>query len=351
MIDRNRRMRGALKTIAVVASLLLVYGASQPPMPRPRDLTRMHILPSPPTPVSESAAPQVEEAPPPDVVALPPVTAQPFAVAAAVDLPLPAEAHDAPSNPMTTVAPALSGGETGAVRPPGDFADLERELAFTVRLLLWFAIALVALGFGQAVLAFVQVRSMRSGIAGTAAVARAANAAATAAKFSSDSHQLSERAWMATRDPVWSYASYPKDGETAEGAFFILRWTNAGRTPAMRCTVSIGQKTVWLQDGDALPHFQSGTNATQAEAPVAPGGLISGGPFVVDAQLLDGLRQKRCRVFLWALLRYSDAFHSDAVRETESCLEVIHAGSVENRDGKSTDRFELVARGSQNRAT
>lgn len=280
-----------------------------------------------------------------------PLTAEPRSVAAPLRDPLVAapEAQEAPSNPIAAGELPFNVGETAAIKSAVNAAG--PDLGFYLRLLAWGTLALAMLMLGQSALAFAQVRTMRRSFAGAQLVADVASAAARTAQFSTEAHQLSERAWMATKDPVWSYSSYVKDGLPTEGVFFILRWTNGGRTPAMNCTISIAQKAVRVNEGDTMPLFEPAAGTPQAGGPVAPGGVIAGGPFVIDADLLEQLRHKKVRVFFWALLRYNDAFREDLTRETESCVEVLHAGAVDNRDGKKMDRFELVARGPQNRAT
>ncbi len=161
----------------------------------------------------------------------------------------------------------------------------------------------------------------------------------------------SARGWR-PRTRVWSYSAYQRDGAASEGVFFILRWANAGRTPAMQCSIATAQSTVWLKDGGQAPALRPhpkrdpSRGAGRARRPRfgrAVRSRCAGTSMPCATGGCASSSGRSCATPTPSALT-SNARRSPASRSSISV-------AVENREGAKVDRFELVARGPQNRAT
>jgi len=196
----------------------------------------------------------------------------------------------------------------------------------------FFTFLLVAVGGGQAILFFIQLRYMRRGMEDAAMVARAAVISAEAAKRSADHIPNVERAYV-------FFASATCEGlASPSGEVMVVKYSfkNSGRTPAILNRIQIG---VGYLEG-----IPSGAEFTYGDEGL-PAPLVVGSDRTEpenDVQLwitADDFEKARIgtgRIFFWGKLTYLDVF--GASHETGICSEWHF---VQRRFVISTDCPEL----------
>jgi hypothetical protein len=224
-------------------------------------------------------------------------------------------------------------------------AETERLSDFTC----WLVIVTVGLGtiaFFQLLMFGSQLRLMKKGAKDTTDLAEAA-------KMQAQALQIGERAWVSyirTDHIEFQNATFIDTGETIKsGVVFTIIWTNAGRTPAIKCNLFSDSRVV--EHGAAIPTFISPTEETQRRGTMVPGVTAFSVRRTISQTDIDALEKRQRKVFIYGRADYEDIFANKLPRHTEVCLEIEVNGFLTRKDGKKVMNFEFLTIGPQNTAS
>ena len=180
---------------------------------------------------------------------------------------------------------------------------------------------------------------------------RIARKQAQAALDQADSAKVADRAWMTWSGYQTNPFSAATDAETGErnvqGVMFRFEWINSGHTPAIKCDLFTEEKVVTDMEGP-IPIFKPSHRREQHQSPVVPGIKIFSQYIMFRRNVIDDLKNHKCRVFLYSRAEYQIVYPKSSARHTELCVEVIYQG-ISSKTGE--ELFGFVAVGSQNSAT
>lgn len=128
-----------------------------------------------------------------------------------------------------------------------------------------------------------------------------------------------ERPWIlpAERSFVASPHMVQVDQTRAVLTYFMdLNWEVSGKIPARVTYMS----SKMAEAAEGLPDFEKMAKKALTDIVVAPGRMISTGPFELTVAQIDHIIQRDARVFIWAKVRYST--HDGALRD--SFTEVVY---------------------------
>ncbi|MGF6787790.1 hypothetical protein [Paraburkholderia sp. 35.1] len=172
----------------------------------------------------------------------------------------------------------------------------------------------------------------------------AAKEAADVARDSAKAYMVSERAWVSLMqvDPVRFQDSGffdTTDGQWKEGDgwAFSMRWTNPGKTPAVKAMIML--KGECLPNSAGIPAFESADEIVDGRSTIFPNTTVSSNPVTFSDMQITGLKNRTCRIFLFGRTSYSDIFNTTSSRHTQTCVEVQYGGK---RDGNDQFRFTVV---------
>jgi hypothetical protein len=225
---------------------------------------------------------------------------------------------------------------------PTEQAATNEELSKWTDPITWFTFALVIANFAL----------VGANILLWQAAKRQADLAELSAKASLEgfrSYRSTERAWVGQTDISGGKAIDVTDRETGQkssGQFFILRWKNSGRTPALRC--SLFANALAIDAAQEIPVFEPRQDRDRRETTVLPGGSGSSHRAYFTNEDIEKLRQKKIRIFLYGRADYDLVFPIDERPFTEVCIEVAYSGGTIGPAGDPDFRFTPV--GPQNSA-
>ena len=225
-------------------------------------------------------------------------------------------------------------------------AQTDRDLAKWTKVLAWIAgLQFVALCI-QAWIFRTQANRLKETIGEM-------KVATQSTKTSVDSYKLAERAWVShvkVETIEFTGSTVPGVVGPVDGVAFILKWTNAGRTPSIN-TMLFREGAVVAKTA-AVPTFERPPDdSEQRAAPLVPGQKVTSPPFPITEETVERLKRRECRVFIYGLVEYDDVFHAGIRHLTETCQEVSWRGVGETPDGVRIRLFTFTAIGPQNRAT
>jgi hypothetical protein len=156
-----------------------------------------------------------------------------------------------------------------------------------------------------------------------------AEKAATAAKESSESYKVAERAWVGWCEV--SVADYSgtntETGKEVSGIAFAMVWRNGGRTPAVDALV-IGDHKIVPYNEETVPTFTIQPGTMQKTATFLPGFNAGGPKRYIEQAYVDKMTSRTSKLFLYGRVEYGAVFPSKAQTrpQTEVCLEVRFFG-------------------------
>ena len=171
--------------------------------------------------------------------------------------------------------------------------------------------------------------------------------AAIAAEQSAAAFKYSERAWLSAKGI--DLATVMNDHVAAY--FFIVRWINAGKTPALNLRTWFGWRV--LSPDEVFPPFLKQGDGPHAP-PVGPGVEFSVGNSLtaIEVELLRDVAKGQKKLILWCRVEYEDIFHAGTVRHSEMCKEItIFTFPEAIGDPKTRIVFGDPAYGDQNGAS
>jgi len=180
--------------------------------------------------------------------------------------------------------------------------------------------------------------------------AEAAAKAAEAAETSANSYQAAERAWITWTQTITDTFIDSTDvatGEKISGTMFRFQWINSGHTPAVNCSILTQGREV-TDENSPVPTLTPPPNIQQLRVPIVPGVQVYGSRWPFRKEVMEALKKRKCRIFLYGRVDYETVYSTATSRHTEICIEVTYLGA----DGKTGgDLFNFSTVGPQNSAT
>jgi hypothetical protein len=108
------------------------------------------------------------------------------------------------------------------------------------------------------------------------------------------------------------------------GWTFSFEWHNSGPTRARRYLNHVSWNTYVAFEGDLPPEFVFDDTGQPMAGPVyiPPEGSTWSEPLYVEAAILEAVRVKQLRLFVWGWCTYRDIFPQSDDRETQFCFEL-----------------------------
>lgn len=155
---------------------------------------------------------------------------------------------------------------------------------------------------------------------------RTATAAAVDAAESAKRSVETDRAWLVFDSFQVVNLNSSNQPVGMPGLGVIIRWRNAGKTPATRAdlfvnftaTSAVGIPSFSIEDG----LFDNSHNV------VGPGSVAEGPIQKIDGVTAELIRKNLARLHVYSRVEYRDLFNKEVVRYSEACAHIRYNGSV-----------------------
>jgi hypothetical protein len=131
-----------------------------------------------------------------------------------------------------------------------------------------------------------------------------------------------ERAFVYRKGIEWK--AYLNSIRNDRGWMFTTEWNNSGATQAKEFLTHISWGTWLWFEGDMPPDFAfvDVGDPSPGASFIPPKGSISSSGIPVEAAILEAIRFRHIRLFIWGWTTYRDIFENDKKRETQFCMEL-----------------------------
>lgn len=246
--------------------------------------------------------------------------------------------------------------------PPHEYDRAEADLDAQERMAFWAmgmfwatlaAVLLTAVGIILIWRTLIHTRRAADYTAEMLVQAKESTKAAVVAAEAAQDTVRSDRAWLVPHGFITAgLGGAFVDGEPVEnGIGIVARWSNAGRSPALRSECEAYSKM--LSASDPIPQFSPRSRVPgemQRQAPVGPGGGVTSDMMAFSDAESDQIRAGAVRLVVWSRVEYSDIHQPETRHHTELCVLVDYNGEI-TENGVTRPNFRFAPIGPQNTAT